>query len=86
MLRGGEGLEYDGFQVGVRPIPADGFPTVGRARGLAGLTIAVMHSGITLAPAVGRLVAEEILTGHRDPLLSPYGPDRFAPPASPPEP
>jgi glycine/D-amino acid oxidase-like deaminating enzyme len=37
-----------------------------------------MHSGITLAPAVGLFVAEDILTGRRDPLLAPYAPMRFS--------
>ena len=44
----------------------------------AGLYIAVMHSGVTLAPAVGLFAADEILAGRRDPLLAPYGPARFA--------
>jgi len=43
-----------------------------------GLYVAVMHSGITLAPVVGLFAAEELLFGRRDPLLQPYGPDRFA--------
>jgi len=64
--------------VGLRPIPADGFPAVGRAQGIAGLYLAVMHSGITLAPAIGRFVADEIVTGRRDALLAPYGPERFS--------
>jgi glycine/D-amino acid oxidase-like deaminating enzyme len=37
----------------------------------------VMHSGITLAPAIGRFVADEVLTGRRDSLLEPYGLGRF---------
>jgi glycine/D-amino acid oxidase-like deaminating enzyme len=37
-----------------------------------------MHSGITLAPAVGRFVTEELLHARRDPLIAPYGPARFA--------
>jgi glycine/D-amino acid oxidase-like deaminating enzyme len=36
-----------------------------------------MHSGITLAPAIGRFVANEILTGRRDSLIEPYGLERF---------
>ncbi len=64
--------------VGYRPTPADGFPIVGRPKSVSGLTLAVMHSGITLAPAIGRFVADEILAGRREPLLEPYGPDRFA--------
>ena len=41
-----------------------------------GLYAIVTHSGVTLAPALGRFAAEEILTGVRDPLLAPYHPDR----------
>ena len=78
MLRGAESLAPDFHAIGERPMPADGFPIVGRPAGLAGLAVAVMHSGITLAPAVGLFVAEDILAGRRDPLLAPYGPERFA--------
>jgi glycine/D-amino acid oxidase-like deaminating enzyme len=78
MLGGADSLALDFHAVGERPTPADGFPVIGRPAGLAGLTIAVMHSGITLAPAVGLFVAEDILTGRRDPFLAPYGPTRFS--------
>jgi len=37
-----------------------------------------MHSGITLAPAIGRIIAEEISTGRRDGLITPYGLERFS--------
>jgi glycine/D-amino acid oxidase-like deaminating enzyme len=63
--------------VGVRPIPKDGFPALGRAPGIAGLYVAVMHSGITLAPAIGRFVTDEILTGRRESLIESYGLERF---------
>lgn len=61
-----------------RPTPADGFPAVGFLPQIEGLYVAVMHSGMTLAPAVGLLAAEEVLTGQRDPLLGPYAPARFS--------
>ncbi|RAZ91194.1 FAD-binding oxidoreductase [Mesorhizobium hawassense] len=77
-LRGADGLELDFHTVGYRPNPVDGFPIVGRAGGVGGLYIAVMHSGITLAPAVGLFATHEILDGERDPLLVPYGLERFA--------
>jgi glycine/D-amino acid oxidase-like deaminating enzyme len=48
-------------------------PLLGRAVGLDGLYVAVTHSGITLAPAVGSMVAEEIVTGRRHPFLEPFG-------------
>jgi glycine/D-amino acid oxidase-like deaminating enzyme len=70
-------LELDRFTLGLRPIPADGFPVIGEAPGLPGLYLAVMHSGITLAPLVGRLSAEEIIGGHTLDLLEPYRLDRF---------
>jgi glycine/D-amino acid oxidase-like deaminating enzyme len=50
-------------QVGARPMPADGLPLVGPVPGVQGAYVAVMHSAVTLAPAVGRLVAEEIVHG-----------------------
>lgn len=77
-LRGGDGLELDFHTVGYRPTPTDGFPIISRADGVDGLYFAVMHSGITLAPAVGLFATREILDGERDPLLAPYGLERFA--------
>lgn len=78
MLRAGASLELDFHTIGYRPIPQDGFPVIGRPEAVAGLYVAVMHSGITLAPAVGLFTADEILAGRRDPLLAAYGPARFA--------
>jgi glycine/D-amino acid oxidase-like deaminating enzyme len=64
--------------MGERPTPGDGFPAVGRVPGIEGAYLAVMHSGMTLAAAVGVFAADELLAGRRDPLLAPYGPERFA--------
>ena len=77
MLISGASLVPEAHIVGIRPIPKDGFPVVGRAAGISGLYVAVMHSGITLAPAIGRFVADEILTGRRDSLIEPFAPERF---------
>lgn len=76
-LAGAEQAELDHFSVGYRPTPADGFPVVGRPSQIGGLYIATMHSGVTLAPIVARLAADEILDGRRDELLTPFGVDRF---------
>lgn len=78
LLRGGSALAFDHFTLGDRPTPSDGFPAIGRPDGISGLYVAVMHSGVTLAPAVGRFAADEIVSGCRDPLLAPYGLSRFA--------
>lgn len=59
-----------------RPTPADGLPAVGGLP-VPGLHLALCHSGITLAPAIGAFLADEILTGARDALLAPYAPARI---------
>ena len=74
MLKGGDDLELDFHTVGYRPTPASGLPAIGRPDNQAGLYVAVMHSGVTLAPAVGQFVAQELLSGRRDPLLAPFAP------------
>jgi glycine/D-amino acid oxidase-like deaminating enzyme len=78
LVEGAEGLGLEFLTIGHRPTPADGFPAIGRPSGRQGLYAIVTHSGVTLAPALGRFAAEEILTGARDPLLAPYHPDRPA--------
>jgi glycine/D-amino acid oxidase-like deaminating enzyme len=77
MIDTGDSLSPDFHAVAYRSIPRDGFPAVGRSAGLLGLYTAVTHSGVTLAPAIGRFAAEELLSGQRHPLLAPYGVDRF---------
>jgi len=50
-------------QLGARPMPADGLPLVGPVPGVSGAYVAVMHSGVTLAAVVGRLVCAEVVRG-----------------------
>jgi len=64
-------------RVGVRPMPADGAPLIGPVPGTRGAYLAVMHSGVTLAPVVGHLVAREILTGEQAIQLKGCRPARF---------
>ena len=77
MVAGAEQLEMDFFTLGHRPTPGDGFPLLGRPLHTKGLYLAVTHSGVTLAPAVGLFAAQELLHGVRHPLLAPYHPDRL---------
>ncbi len=65
-------------RVGLRPMPADGRSIVGQLPGYDNLFVAVTHSGITLAPAIGALLADEITGGPGSPLLQPFRPGRFA--------
>lgn len=75
-FKGGEELEFDYYTIGVRPDPEDGYPILGPT-GVEGLTVAVMHSGVTNAAVVGELLAKQILTNVSDPLLAPFRLDRF---------
>jgi glycine/D-amino acid oxidase-like deaminating enzyme len=61
-----------------RPIPADGFPSVGAVPSVPGYYEAVSHSGITLGPVIGRLLASEISTGQKPEMLADFRPERFA--------
>jgi glycine/D-amino acid oxidase-like deaminating enzyme len=61
---------------GTRVLTADGFPALGHAPG-GRAYVAVTHSGVSLAPLLGRLVAGELLDGVESDLLAPYRPCRF---------
>lgn len=63
--------------LGYRVLPRDGFPILGFHPQAPGLYFASMHSGITLAPVVGRFAATEILDDVEVALLSDYRPTRF---------
>lgn len=62
----------------VRPMPADRYPVVGWCPDLAGCYVAATHSGITLAPYLSILVANELLDARSADELAPYRPTRFA--------
>ena len=65
--------------VGWRPMPLDGYPVMGFASAAPNLYLALTHSGVTLAPALSQLAAQEICDGApADAVLGPYRPDRFA--------
>jgi glycine/D-amino acid oxidase-like deaminating enzyme len=72
-----EGAEIVEARFGLRPVPADGHSCVGALSGIPGYYEAVTHSGVTLGPLIGRLLAREILTGEVNPLIAPFRPDRF---------
>jgi glycine/D-amino acid oxidase-like deaminating enzyme len=63
--------------VAMRPIPGDGFPSVGAAKGFDGYYEAITHSGITLAIIIGRLLSQEIVDGTVDDRLRAFQPARF---------
>jgi len=77
-LRNLEGVGVEATRIGRRAIPGDGLPAIGPVPGCDGAYLAVTHSGITLAPLVGRLVAGELIDGAPEAALDPYRPDRFS--------
>ncbi len=64
-------------RLGARPMPVDGLPVIGPLPGVSGAYVAAMHSGVTLAAAVGRLVAREVVHGVEAEELRGLRPDRF---------
>lgn len=65
-------LEIAKINLGLRPVPKDGLPMVGW---VDGVYAAAMHSGITLGPLIGRLIALEIM-GTPQAILAQFRPDR----------
>ena len=54
------GAEIESAYIGWRPLPIDGHPVLGASPTRPDVYLAVMHSGVTLAPVVGQLVAHEL--------------------------
>jgi len=72
-------IQLDHFTLGNRPLPKDGRPKIGRVKNstgdiIKGAYIAVMHSGITNAPIIGKFGIEEILTGEPNSFLHSFTP------------
>ena len=63
---------------GVRMVPPDGYPIMGKVEGLEGLVHAVMHRGVTLGPIVGQLLVEIMTEGRTSLDIQPYRMSRFA--------
>jgi glycine/D-amino acid oxidase-like deaminating enzyme len=76
-FRGAASVELLSARVGARPMPADGEPIVGPVAEVPGLYVAVLDSAVMLAPAVGRLVARELIDGTVEPALAGCRLDRF---------
>ncbi len=66
------------MSVGYRPMPLDGFPVLGFTKAVPNLYIALMHSGVTLAPLVGEMATLEIADNVRVDWFAPYRPGRFS--------
>jgi glycine/D-amino acid oxidase-like deaminating enzyme len=76
-FRGAADVELLSTRVSQRPMPVDGEPIVGPVAEVPGLYVAVLHSAVTLAAAVGRVVARELVGGAVEPMLAGCRLDRF---------
>jgi glycine/D-amino acid oxidase-like deaminating enzyme len=77
-LPGAQGVQLERLTLGFRPMPVDEFPVMGSLQSFPDIHVAVTHSGVTLAPVVGRLTADEVLHGARAGMFAPYRPERFS--------
>ncbi len=68
--------EVEDVFIGWRPLPLDGHPAIGFSHDQPEAYVAIAHSGVSLAPIIGKLAAGEILEGSSSDLLAPYRPDR----------
>lgn len=78
VLEGNPTLELADYGVGPKPIPGDGDPVFGELQSIPGYFVAFSHSGATLGLIAGELLADEIATGKRHPLLADFRPERFS--------
>lgn len=77
VLARGETATVEGIRVGQRALPADGLTVAGPIDGASSLYAVATHSGVTLGPLLGRLVAQEVTEAAESPLLRDFRPSRF---------
>lgn len=70
-------LQIERIVVGQRARPADGLPAIGFVTPQQRVYVAVTHSGITLSPLIGKLVAQELLDERNSELLDTFRPQRL---------
>jgi glycine/D-amino acid oxidase-like deaminating enzyme len=75
LLRNTDTALVESAQIGIRALPADRLPVVGAA--LEGLYVVATHSGVTLAPVLGDLVADELIDERQIAALERFRPARF---------
>ena len=66
------------LSVGIRAYPEDGHSIAGAMPGAEGLYLIATHSGVTLAPILGKLMADLVLSGTIPDALAPFGLDRLS--------
>jgi glycine/D-amino acid oxidase-like deaminating enzyme len=78
LVEGTPALKPASWKIGRKPIPGDGEPVFGELEQVPGCFVAFTHSGATLGLIAGELLAGEIMTGEKHPMLETFRPERFA--------
>ncbi|MET1063769.1 MAG: FAD-binding oxidoreductase [Arthrobacter sp.] len=78
LIAGNPELTPASWKIGYKPIPGDGEPVLGELGQVPGCFVAFTHSGATLGLIVGELLASEIVTGKKHPMLATFRPGRFS--------
>ncbi|WP_159948657.1 FAD-binding oxidoreductase [Rhizobium sp. 18065] len=69
--------DLESIRTTMRPIPSDRLTCSGWVPGVSGYYAAVTHSGVTIAPYLGKAIADEVVRGRVHESLSDFRPDRF---------
>lgn len=77
LVAGNPELKPASWKIGRKPIPGDGEPVFGELDKAPGCFVAFTHSGATLGLIAGELMAEEIMSGKKHPMLATFRPERF---------
>ncbi|MCS2162824.1 FAD-binding oxidoreductase [Scandinavium sp. H11S7] len=78
LIAGHDNLQAQSWKLGPKPIPGDGEPVLGELTKVPGCFVAFTHSGATLALIAGELLAGEIVSGEKHPMLSTFRAERFS--------
>jgi len=70
-------VEPEAVRIAIRPIPGDHLSAIGSVPRTLGYYLAVTHSGVTMSPFLGTLVADEIVHGKERAELADFRPARF---------
>ena len=71
-------MEPEATRTTLRSIPRDDVAVLGTFAHVENYYLCVTHSGVTLAPLLGKLVAQEVVDGEATMDLEPFRPARFA--------
>jgi glycine/D-amino acid oxidase-like deaminating enzyme len=70
-------VSAEAARIGIRPMPLDGLTAIGPAPRVDGYYVAVTHSGVTMSPFLGAVVADEVVHGRIRPEVADFRPARF---------